>query len=132
VTAVTDVVLVEAVDDGVEDVVTTVEVEVGLATVLVVVEFRPAEKTEQRARPTWAAMPRSEALQLLTRQGVTAVWMAGWPVPHWQATSLGLQPATEMAETRQVEAQAGSPLKFCAVAKLTTARVRMENFIAID
>jgi len=81
VTAVTDVVLVEAVDDGVEDVVTTVEVEVGLATVLVVVEFRPAEKTEQRARPTWAAMPRSEALQLLTRQGVTAVWMAGWPVP---------------------------------------------------
>jgi len=59
--------------------------------------------------------------------------MAGFPVPHWHATSVGLQPATEMAETRQDEAQGGSPLKFCAVAKLTTAvRARMENFMVID
>jgi len=59
--------------------------------------------------------------------------MAGWPVPHWQATSVGLQPATDMAETRQAVAQAGSPLKFCAVAKLTTAATaRIESFMVID
>jgi len=78
-------------------------------------------------------MPSSVALQLFSRQGVTAVWMAGCPVPHWQATSVGWQPATEMAETRQDEAQAGSPLRFWAVPKLTTvARARMENFMMID
>jgi len=58
--------------------------------------------------------------------------MAGWPVPHWQATSLGWQPATEMAETRQVDAQGGSPLKFCAVARVTTrARAMAENFMVL-
>jgi len=129
VTAVTEVVLVEVVDRGAEDVLAT-EAEDEDAEV---VAFRLAENWEQRAKPTWAARLRSVALQLLTRQGVTAVWMAGWPVPHWQATSVGLQPATEMAELRQDVAQAGSPLKFCAVATLTTAaRARMENFITID
>lgn len=46
-------------------------------------------------------MPRSPGLQAVRRQGVTAVWMAALPVPHWQAWSVRAQPATEMAEVRQ-------------------------------
>ncbi len=37
--------------------------------------------------------------------------------PHWQATSEGAQPAAVMAEERQAVAQAGSALRFWAVAR---------------
>jgi len=45
---------------------------------------------------------------------------------------VGLQPATEIAEARQVTAQGGSSLKFCAVAKLSIiASARIMTIISI-
>ena len=38
--------------------------------------------------------------------------------PHWQPTSVGAQPAAEMALTRQEVAQGGSPEKFWAVERV--------------
>ena len=46
-------------------------------------------------------MARSLWLQAESRQGATADWMAAKPEPHWQPSSLGWQPAAEIAEVRQ-------------------------------
>lgn len=76
-------------EDG-EDVVVTAEA-----------DARDAEKLEQSPSPTDAATARSDWLQALMRQPATLAWMAEKPEPHWQASSLSWQPATEMADVRQ-------------------------------
>jgi len=99
----------------------------------VVVAFREAEYWEQRPRPTEMATFKSlPTVQPLMRQGPTAAAIAFWPEPHWQATSLGAQPAAEMADTRHGVAQAGSPERFWAEIRLAAARTRMENFMLED
>lgn len=76
--------------------------------------------------PTVRAICRSVALQAPIRQGPTTAAER----PHWQETSVGAQLAAEMADRRQDVAQAGSPLRFWAAAKLNTAvMARTENFI---
>lgn len=118
-------------------VVETTATEVGVEDVpLVVVDAlaaSEAEKTEQRAKPTLAAARRSDAMQAVSRHGVTAVWMADCAVPHWQASSLRAQPAMAMALVRQGIAQAGSAPKFWAEAKLAAAAAARitEDFIWI-
>jgi len=57
------------------------------------------------------------------KQGATAVWMAGWPVPHWQPWSVRAQPAAMMADVRQGIAQAGSAPNTCAAARLAAAAI---------
>lgn len=123
VTAVTTVVLVLVVETGPGVVVAFKPA----------AELKPAEYCEQRPSPTWAAIPTSVPLQLAKRQEVTAAWMGALPVPHWQAASLGAQPATEMAVWRQGTAHAGSPLKFWVETRLATAaRTRIENLMMSD
>jgi len=65
-----------------------------------------------RAFPADVAIPRSMPLQAERKQGVTAVWMAALPVPHWQPWSARAQPAAWIAEERQALAQAGWPDRF--------------------
>jgi len=71
-------------------------------------------------------MPRSPGEQALRRQGVTAVWIAAFPVPHWQAWSVRAQPATEIAEVRQGIAQLGSAPKFCPDTRAAAASTTVE------
>jgi hypothetical protein len=59
-----------------------------------------AENAEHSPNPTDAATSRSLWLHFARRQGVTAVWMAAWAVPHAQAWSLAAQPAATIAELR--------------------------------
>jgi hypothetical protein len=51
------------------------------------------------ARPADRACESSVELQAAVRQPATAAGLF-WRL-HWQAVSVGLQPAAEMAETRQ-------------------------------
>jgi len=87
----------------------------------------------QRALPLLWAATRSVGLQAEIRQEAPTASMAALPVvSHWQATSVGAQPALEMAEMRQAVAQGGSPERFCAVVRVRrTGRVerRMESCI---
>lgn len=53
--------------------------------------------------------------------------MEDWVGPHWQAWSLGAQPAAVMAEERQPVAQAGSPAKYWAVVRVRRV-VRVSNW----
>lgn len=56
----------------------------------------------QRAVPTLAATSRSlPEVQAAIRQGAALEAMAFMDEPHWQAMSVGAQPAAEMAEVRQ-------------------------------
>lgn len=100
-------------DDDDEDVVVTAEA-----------DARDAEKLEQSPSPTDAATARSDWSQALMRQPATLAWMEERPEPHWQASSLSWQPATEMADVRQGIAHDGSPAKFWADTKLPPTATR--------
>lgn len=50
------------------------------------ISVRVAENAEQRLCPTEIALLRSLLfVQAEKRQGATALAIANWPVPHWQA-----------------------------------------------
>jgi len=60
-----------------------------------------AEYATHRAEPTLAAEARSAGfVQAAIRHGATVTPMADCE-PHWQLTSLGLQPTAEIADERQ-------------------------------
>lgn len=83
-------------------VVLAVPAELVVAVVVVAdTEAREAENEEQRPRLMDAASWRRVPVQAEMRQGAMAAWREEKPVPHWQASSVTAQPATEMAEVRQ-------------------------------
>jgi len=89
---------------------------------------RAEEYCTHNAFPTDWAAARSAALHAEMRHPAPLAAMAACPVgAHWQATSVGAQPAALMAETRQGEAQAGSPERFCAAVRRVRARRTVEK-----
>lgn len=61
-----------------------------------------------RASPLVAALERSPgSVHLASRQGVATLAMSFFFSPHWQATSVPLQPEEAIALLRQSTAQAG-------------------------
>jgi hypothetical protein len=79
-----------------------------------------AENCTHSCEPTLAATPRSLAAQAAMRHGAARRPMSACFGPHWQAWSVGAQPAAEMAETRQDVWQLGQ-LR-CASAKELSSR----------
>lgn len=98
VTAVTLVVLVEVVDAGRAD---ELVVNVGAEVMDKDDAVNEAENAEQRARPMEAADRRSVGLHDAGRQVSATAWIAACPVPHWQASSEGAQPAAAIPDWRQ-------------------------------
>jgi hypothetical protein len=105
---------------------------VGGAVFVAVADDSAALYFEHRATPAVSATPSKLAGQDAMRQDATMPPMTLCVGPHWQATSVGAQPALEMALTRQAVAQAGSPGKLSAVERARrVVRVRSWSFIVV-
>jgi hypothetical protein len=102
-----------------------------LVAVVVIVAVSLALKSAHREAPMLAISSNRDAGHAVKRQAATTGEILACDGPHWQATSVGAQPAALIPDAMQGRAQLGSAPRPCALARAESARRAKRDFMIV-